>query len=163
MPININKATNDAFSTFLRGTDWTPRLIESSRTDSPVRIDRSASDVRYTGDYLVKANGFLLRGRAETALLYGNFAKALRKYLRPRVYIRAVCVCVDLLVYLTDPRRAARIAPSRKLIYLLTGEKNCCYHPESPASTSGKAAAISASSSVPRRIAWRAALSGDSE
>lgn len=50
-------------------------------------------------------------GGQETASLYGNFAKAVRKYLRPRVYIRAcvwVSVYTDLSVYLTDSRRAAR-------------------------------------------------------
>lgn len=101
----------------------------------------------------------------EEQKLYGNFAKALRKYLRPRVYIYlCVCacvgMCVDLFVYLTDPRRTARRTrhggsstcwPERKTA-AITGIA---------ASSSGKAAAISASSLVLRRIAWRAALPED--
>jgi len=123
--MSINKATNEPFPYFyakLTGHHaWSSRLTPTSPCGS---ICQWCEVYRWL---LGEGKRIPPSGEGRNCLAIRQLREsALQIFTATRIYPRRVCV--DLLVYLTDPRRAARIAPSRKLIYLLTGEKNCSYH-----------------------------------
>lgn len=110
MPININKADNDAFSYIP-----TPELVGQpalGRVAShrfPMPIDRSASDVRYTGDYSGEGKRIPLSWEGRNCLRRTATSRKRSANICGHAYISVcVSVCADLFVYLTDSRRAAR-------------------------------------------------------